>query len=984
MFRDPARAQRNLAALDRRLSPQTRDVLLSLLGHSPDPDSALHYLERYCGEAAPAAEVTISNSSRLNALLAVFAHSHFLSETLFQRPELLDWALDRSELHRVLSLEELRSELGEPTPLELARFKRRHLLRLLLRDVLGLATLAEVALELSLLADTLLEAALDQARQEVGASHGSPRLAAEGHECEFVVLSLGKLGGQELNYSSDVDLLYLYEAPGQTDGPEPVTNREFFIQLANRITGLLSSATVEGRCYRVDLRLRPEGTLGEVALPLVGARDYYRQRARDWELQMLIKARVSAGSRALGRQFLDFVEPLIYKTTTDFSAVESVSRTRERIHEKLRRRSVPGLDVKLNRGGIRDIEFLVQCLQRLYGGRDPWVRHGGTQLALDRLRDKGYIAARDYARLNSAYEFLRVLEHRLQLEHDRQIHTLPQDPAALATLARKMAAANHGRPLPAGALLRETERHLGEVAEIYDRVIHGHGPVSQSTTPEPVSLFQLEAEHPEDASEMSMQAQIRYLRRSAPEVGARLAAAPPLIRARKLFEHFLGKLISLPDLLAEIEQRPELIELAADVFEASPFFAEWLIRNPGEIHELLEVAAFAPSDQQGDLFPADPDQSPEGARVLRGAMWARDNPELQHLIRTRASRNEKSAWLRRSYRRQMLRIQAESICRRSPIFSTLEQTSELADRIVAAAYQIAVDEVMGPAGPRSAPLHVVALGRLGMREFDLGSDADLVFILPDQAQPELAVWVRVAERLLDVLTSYTGEGVLFSVDTRLRPLGREGELVQTESAYKKYFAGPAQAWEAITYMKTRCLAGDIDRGTSFLHELQNIDWRSYGQSGDLAVLLSGMRRRLEREQGVDHPLKAARGAYYDIDFVLMYLRLRGAGIFYRSLNTPERIEVIERMGLLKRQDAETLHTAAVFYRALDHGLRLQSGRSQGKLPGAPTQLAALTELVRRWTPPALHGLSLSDLLAQMRLRTREMFDQVFQSPAVKQ
>jgi glutamate-ammonia-ligase adenylyltransferase len=977
MFRHPERAQIVLAQLDGRFDSETREILYSLLGQSPDPDAALRYLERYFSVAG--SRGASLRASHLNALLAIFAYSQFLSETIFHHPDLVDWVLDRSDLYRVVRAEELHGQLGRvlrddmdraAVALEMARFRRRNILRIALRDVLGLATLAEITLELSTLADTLVEAGLERIHRELIRLHGRPLLAS-GEACEFTVLALGKLGGQELNYSSDIDLMYLFSGAGETEGPKAITNKEFSIKLANQLTDLLSSTTTEGSVYRVDLRLRPEGTLGEVAQSLAGVRDYYQKRARDWELQMLIKARVAAGSRSLGRKFLRFVEPLIYKTTTDFSAVESVSETRERIHEKLRRRSPGGLNVKLMRGGIRDIEFLVQCLQRLYGGRDPWVRHGGTLVALHRLRDKGYLSGRDAARLSAAYQFLRTVEHRLQLEFDRQTHTLPQDPEALEILARKVGASNESGE-QAAALMGRIQAHLREVTEIYDRVIHGHGPPAQQMS-EPAPLFELEMNGDNNSSELSIQALLRYVEMQAPELASRIARAP-LHRGRKLFEHFLGKVVSMPDLLSDLERRPELIDLAADLFEHSPFFAEWLIRNPEEIHQLVETGAFAPSDQQGSLFPRD---------ASRGAPWGPHHPELDHLIRTAAPVNEKSAWLRRFYRRQMLRIQTESICHRNPIFATLEQTTELADWVVQAAYQIALDEVVRSSNlnPAQARMHVVALGRLGMREFDLGSDADLVFIIPDPAKPEATLWTRVAERMIDVLASYTGEGVIFSVDTRLRPLGREGDLVQTESAYQRYFAERAQAWEGITYMKSRCVAGDIEKGTAFLHDLQNVDWRRYGQSGSLSALLLEMRRKLEREQGPSQPLKAAPGGYYDIDFILMYLRLRGAGIFYTSLNTPERIDVIERMGLLDREAADFLRIAAVFYRALDHGLRVSTGHSMGSLPKARSQYEILTELVRRWTPPSLHGRPLEEVLAEMQEQTRAMFNEIFRGGA---
>jgi glutamate-ammonia-ligase adenylyltransferase len=271
----------------------------------------------------------------------------------------------------------------------------------------------------------------------------------------------------------------------------------------------------------------------------------------------------------------------------------------------------------------------------------------------------------------------------------------------------------------------------------------------------------------------------------------------------------------------------------------------------------------------------------------------------------------------------------------------------------------------------------VALGRLGMREFDLSSDADLVFVLPDADAAERLFWTRVAERMIDIITAYTGEGVMFAVDTRLRPNGREGALVQLESAFKDYFARQAEAWEGITYMKSRAVAGNIDRATKFLDELQQIDWRRYGQSHRSRKALRQMRQRLEREQGPNNPLKAGHGGYYDIDFALMYLRLKSAGIFFKVLNTPERIDIIEKMGHLERADAVFLNDAATFYRAVDHGLRVFSGHAEGSLPASPSQLELLTNLVTRWTPDHLHDQPLNVELAQIQTRTREYFERLF-------
>ncbi|HKV96075.1 MAG TPA: hypothetical protein VJR90_01110, partial [Gammaproteobacteria bacterium] len=323
------------------------------------------------------------------------------------------------------------------------------ILRVLLRDVLGFCSLSETTQELSHLADAILDVSYKRIREEFIERHGVPRyLDAQGQsqECGMSVIALGKLGGNELNYSSDIDLMFVYEANGETDGENRISNKEFYKKVANQLTELLSTYTAEGLCYRVDLRLRPDGSLGEICISLDGAKSYYQTRARDWELQMLIKARVAAGDPEAGRELLRSVELQIYSTTLDFSAVEAVSVTRERISEKLNRRRLhkDAFDIKLAPGGIRDIEFLVQCLQRLHGGQVPWVRHGGTVLALARLSDKDLLSAAEYARLVSAYRFLRNLEHRLQFNEDRQTHRMPTAPHELDILARKMPVAQLG------------------------------------------------------------------------------------------------------------------------------------------------------------------------------------------------------------------------------------------------------------------------------------------------------------------------------------------------------------------------------------------------------------------------------------------------------------------------------------------------------------------------------------------------------------
>ncbi len=467
-YEDATRAQREIEALTGSFPPAIRDRFDMLLAASPDPELGLHYFARLREQQHIAFERITRSHAGMRNLVAIFTYSRFLSEEVLEHPDWADELRDASGLQRALTEEALRTRLenalppGLPHPLELAKFRRRQLLRIVVRDVLSLGTLPEITAELSSLADVLLETAYERIHQDLVSRYGLPRSEADGSEAHFAVIALGKLGGKELNYSSDIDLMFLYSDPGHTDGPERITNKEFFKRAANQLTALLSTYTAtEGMCYRVDLRLRPDGSLGEVCLSLEGARTYYERRARDWELQMLIKARVAAGHLPTGRALLDFVEPRTYSTTLDFSAVEQLSLTRERLNEKLAARQAKRgmstrirergntIDVKLDRGGIRDIEFVVQCLQRLHGGADPWVRHGGTLLALARLQDKGHLSGAEYGRLAASYQFLRHLEHRLQFEDDLQTHTLPEDFGARELLARRM---------PGGGAFREPPR----------------------------------------------------------------------------------------------------------------------------------------------------------------------------------------------------------------------------------------------------------------------------------------------------------------------------------------------------------------------------------------------------------------------------------------------------------------------------------------------------------------------------------------------
>ena len=981
VFRNSERAGKSLRRLTPLLPEGGLGTLKLLLRQVPDPDASLDGLERLVLEGPERAARLFASITRLRAAVAAFAHSRYLTDTLLRHPELLEWALETENHDRMSSAQDLRSSLGWETAgsrddalaLMLARFKRMHVLRIALRDLLGISTVGEVTEELANLADALLQGAQEHVEQKLKRRFGRPLTQADGGpiESHFVVLGLGKQGGRELNYSSDIDLMYLYTDDGHTTGPISITNREFFTLLANQLTDLLSRLTAEGSCYRVDLRLRPEGAAGDIVLTVGTAAEYYHHRARDWELQMLIKGRPVAGELPLGWAFLSMVEPKIYQTSTNFSTIERVAETRDRIQEKLRRRTQAGLDVKLASGGIRDIEFLVQCLQRLYGGADPWVRHGGTLLALARLRDKGYLSISDYAQLDAAYQYLRVLEHRLQIQENHQTHTLPQDEEQLILLTRKM---DDLIPLNSGGedLLQQLRGRMEKVAEIYERVVRAQAPSPATEILEPAGQAGIEELDP--ITEHSWQSQLRHLERELPGLATRIRELP-IRRGRQHFRHLLNKLISIPFWLAEFENCPQLLDCVFDLVEHSPYLAEHLIRRPEDIARLKPLATGVSEDGSQAATST-------GVGSAQDTGFSFDErPDVVELLATGQTVEEKSDWLRGFYRHEMLQVLAESMHGRRAIFATLEQTSRLADFVIRAAHRLSVEEVRRITGwnGHEPVMNVIALGRLGIMEFDLGSDADLAFVLPDEAVDERERWTQVAERLIEITSSYTREGMIFAVDARLRPMGRDGELVQSESQFKSHFADRAEAWEAITYMKARAVAGDLDRGTRFLNELQTVGWRRHGQSGDLARLLTAMRSRLEKEQGPDHPMKAGPGGYYDIDFILMYLRLRHAGKFFKYLATPERIAIIHTRGDLSGEQADLLHRNAVFFRALDHAMRVSTGHSSSKIPSAPSQQGILSELVGRWSRLKPRSDELTTLADRIRRTTREAFDQVFKT-----
>jgi [glutamine synthetase] adenylyltransferase / [glutamine synthetase]-adenylyl-L-tyrosine phosphorylase len=849
----------------------------------------------------------------------------------------------------------------------LAHFKRRNYLRIVLKDVLCLSTLGETTLELSTLADVILSDAYLFCDRELEKRYGQPQYRdAQGRivRAGFSIVSLGKLGGNELNYNSDIDLLFLYSHDGETAGGNEresiITNKEYFVHVAHAITRTITQATSQGEVFRVDLRLRPEGEQGDLAISLNSARGYYEHRARDWELQMLIKARHSAGNAKLTRDFLRSVEEYVYRSPGDFVAVESILLSRERISKKLRESRGQAIDVKRHRGGIRDIEFLVQCLQRLHGLQDHWVRSGGTLFALRKLNDKGWLSNRDYAALTSAYEFLRKVEHRIQMEAGQQTHRLPADPGALDRLGRRTGVEVDQGERPGDVLLRKVCDAFAVVDEVYQRVIHPGDAAGPGTAFElkPAPTFLL------DAGRQSFDSLLSFLDIQAPEVARMVREADLPERARRNAIRLLTAMASSPEAFASARAKPASLRLALEVAGDSAYLTELQVHHPEDL-EILDPAELVPSggDASGQL------EMGLGAFSMPEAYaWASE---------AGLDLREKMAILRRQYRTRLLELGAVDLSVGGSAFPMLKRWTASAARSIASAQAIALSSWMhekAVSGGGDVPFVILGLGRLGLSEFDLASDADLVFVAGSEATREdLEHWTHLAEKTIEVLSSYTRDGTIFPVDTRLRPRGQEGELVVTLEAFLSYIAEDAQAWELLTYMKAHPLAGNPELGLAAVDQLQAAIYNRFSAYDDFEGELHQMRRRLERE--VEVPLsntKTAPGGYYDVDFAVSYARLQRRVAALPGANMADQIASLRAAESISFEDAAALTEGAGFLRSVDHVIRLVTGKAPNGLPENSSQAETVESVARRWNLMA-DGQTLAAKLHETQQQLRYVY-----------
>ena len=708
--RDPERGVRDLADLTRRAGPAGLEPLAriavqldAVLPRCADPGMAIANLERFMA-ALPRIETALlelAESPRTTeVLLQVFSTSQYLTEVLIRDPELLDWLQGGPERRdRSALIDDLwktvsgRSDENEQR-LALRRFRERESLRIGYNDIVRGFPLEMITQDLSDLADACVEAAVRLARARAEARFGVP-MTPRGSAARFVVLGLGKLGGQELNYSSDIDLVFLYDEDGQTQGPKVVSNAEFFARMGSDIVRLLADQTSLGMAYRVDMRLRPDGEQGALARSLDATLGYYVTRGRTWERQALIKCRPVAGDLALGATFLEAIKPFVYRRYLGAAEIAEIKALKRRIEQRTVSAGTAEVEVKTGKGGIRDVEFVVQFLQLLHGGEYPEVRHATTLQAIARLEQVGCLSAEERHIMDDTYRFLRQVEHRLQILFDRQTHEMPRGVEAVRTLALRMgyapASAWEERNGPADRFMSDYRSKTELNRRILNHLLHDAFSGDAGQAVDPIVDLVLD---PEPSAEFIRDVLSPYPFRDHPTAYHNLMALaredfPFLSQAR--CRHFLAAIAPRllesvgrtpdPDMtLTNLEKvsaslgakailwelfnfNPPSLRLYVELCATSQFLSEILINNPGMIDDLVD-SLVVDRPVPGAAIKAELAELCKGAEDLAPILWSFRNKE----------------WVR---------IGTRDILGREPI---REVTRELADVAEAIVTQVARDQ----------------------------------------------------------------------------------------------------------------------------------------------------------------------------------------------------------------------------------------------------------------------------------------------------
>jgi glutamate-ammonia-ligase adenylyltransferase len=904
------------------------------LAGAPDPERAAALAARVLEAAAgPALERALRTRPEGigRVLAALCGVAPFLGRTwLVRHPEWL-LALAEDDLREPLEAEALAAKLDvelaaapeDDAARVLREFKYRCLARVTVRDCCAervpLARSGETLSELTALAEVLLDRALRVARARVEARHGPPTWRdAQGNPMPgaFVVLGLGKLGGEELNYSSDVDLVYVHDAVADAaSGPQELAPADYFTRVAQELARLVATETEHGFLYRIDLDLRPEGSLGPVVVSDVQLGTYYETAADHWEKVAFMKARPVAGDLALGWRAVRAVHPMIYRTAIDYAGVRRIRELKERIGRE-RSGDTLGFDVKLDPGGIRDVEFAVQALQLLHGGRIEQLRDRSTQRTLARLAEVRVLPAATASALLDAYRFLRRVENRLQMENEQQLHRVPAAPAARERLARAMGFGGGDALARFDAALDAERRRVLEAASRFQSL------------GDPASILELFARH--QPRLLALPA-TRSMLEALAEAFARAIASssdPELALANlDRFVEGVGARRFYYELLLD---RPELVERLTALFAASRFLSTDLARHPRLIEPVF----------------ADPNVLLLSREALRADLAA-----LRAELAADGDLERELDALRRFQHRQVMNVGLLDVGGRVPRAACEMALTDIAEVTLEAGLELARGRP-GEAAAEAARFLVVGMGKLASRELSYGSDLDLIFLYDLAAGAEDRVLeaqehcVRLAQRLIAVIETPTTEGACYEVDARLRPSGSQGSLVTSLAALRAYHEAHGQVWERQALLRARAVAGDPGAAEAF--EAIRLEIVSRELPPDAAAEIHRIRQRMEAEladeSGGRRDLKRGRGGLLDVENAVQYLQLRHGRDHPELLEvtrTEVQIERLAALGLLAPRHADALREGWEFLGRLASRLRIVENRSISDLDAGRGELDAI-------------------------------------------
>lgn len=868
--------------------------------------------------------------SRIRALAVV---SDFAIDVCLRQPGLLPRLLADDGALRP-SLPALTDENRADWPTLLRRFRLAESVRLIWRDVHGLDTLDETLAATTRLAEDCLQCGLAALEREFEQRSGVVR-GADGSPVRLVAFALGKLGGGELNFSSDIDLVYAYEQDGDSDGPRALAAEDYFARLGQQLAKLLDEVTAEGFCHRVDLRLRPFGTAGRIAMSFPAMEHYFQREGRDWERYAWQKARAVAGDLDAGDRFLDTLRPFVYRRYLDYGALDGLREMKATIAAEVARKDMAE-DIKRGPGGIREIEFLAQALQLIRGGREAPLRERRLQPALRALRDARHLTDDTCDGLIAAYRFLRLLENRLQMLRDAQTQQLPEDPVARARLAQGL-----GEPDWA-ALYARLQMHRERVSREFDLLLAPRGRAAQpdalvaywralreeaggeeretgaSDALRDQGFEQVEAvdqllrdfARAPGVRDLSDAARIR-LDRLMPALLASVAvSAEPLLALRRLLA-VLHAILRRASYLALLDEQRAALSRLIDTLARSALLGERLAAHPLLLDELLDVRVAGPLPRLDEFHAA------------CAAALQQDDSEVALLALNEA--------------RQALgfRIALATLDRRVDGVETARVLAALADAILDAVHRLAVRELEAQHGRiEGFRFAVLGYGSLGGRELGFGSDLDVVFVydapqdaMSNGARPlDAPRWsARLAQKIVALLGAPTGAGRLYDIDVRLRPDGAKGLLVSTIASFEDYQRQRAWTWEHQALVRARAVAGDA----ALCAEFERVRAQTLAQPRDadklrqdVASMRARMRAELDRSgAGRSDPqrfdlqrfdLKQGEGGLVDLEFLLQYGVLRGSAANPSLLvprDTPGLIDALQASGMFDAAAAARLQVA---------------------------------------------------------------------------